>query len=290
LSVIRDNRIPKPGGGTWNAEDAQDLVQDLFVSGRVNKLVLSAADDADFLAKATVATRNMIVDRLRETGQAAVRERVIDVLNKGAFVKHRVKGEDSYGLVGQDGGERYQGNRVDLRLAADRAPVRLYPFNPDAERASSFAPREDIERLLTTVLAEAGAPVPVATLVEVVGQRVDLGRVPDQVDADPVLPMTNPEAALIGAEIADEIWARLTPTQRQLLPHLDASAREAAQDGPLKKSAMAVGRKGIVAIASEYGVDLNGADRTAVLRRLMQLHEIETGQRASLSRETGQEP
>lgn len=284
VDVTRDNRIPRPGGGPWSAEDLDDLVQEVFASGRFDKLVLSSSDDAHFRARSTVAIKHMIIDQLRESGQSALRERVVDVLNRGDFVSVG----DAYGLADHNPEDRYQAASAPLHQAAQRTPARVQPFNPNAERASSFAPRSDLEAVLTAVLQAAGAPVATTTLVQIVGYRVAVGRIPDIPDADPVVPSVTPEQTTIGNSTAYAIWEQLTPTQRRVVPLMDNSAREAAKEIGLGKTVIAEAMSGVRTVAQAHGADLDDDTQREVMRELLQL--CEGGHHDEMSRDTSQEP
>lgn len=217
LGLVRSGKYPNPWRTGWTDGDADDLAQELFASGRHNKIILTANDDQHLERLVKTALGRMVIDELRKAGFAAVRERLTDILCKGDFCKSN----DTWGLSTHDTRLVYQGDASTLKRAARGVEVAVLRVRDDSKRSSSFASREHLEALCTTVLTEASAYVPLATLLEIVEDRLGLhaSSLHEPIDDNTADHVHVPDADV--ADTVDAIWQQLEPDERKLLPYLD---------------------------------------------------------------------
>jgi hypothetical protein len=267
LGLVHSGKYPNPWRSSWTDDDADDLTQELFTSGRHNKLVLTATDDQHLERLIRKTLGRMVIDELRKVGLAALRDRLIDVLGEGEFSKVN----DMWGLPNHDPQLVYQGGVATLKGAARSVEVDVLHVRDDAKRGSSFASRDHLEALCAAVLTAAGAYVPLATLIEVVEDRLGLHAssvfepIDDSIaDRDQV-----PEVEI--AETVDAIWQLLEADERKLIPYLDPddTVRAVAAEVGFGRDKVSRLRRRIYEIMGEHLERHSDPERRAIIHRLV---------------------
>lgn len=267
LGMVRSGKYPNPWRTAWTDDDADDLAQELFASGRHSRLVLTATDDQHLerLVKKTLG--RMVIDELRKVGLAALRDRLNDVLGEGEFSKLN----DTWGLPNQDAQLVYQGGVATLKGAARSVEVEVLHVRDDSKRSSSFASRDHLEALCVAVLTEAGAYVPLATLIEVVEDRLglDASSVFEPIDDNIADRDQVPDVEIV--ETVDAIWQRLEADERKLIPYLDPddTVRAVAAEIGFGRDKVSRLRRRIYEIMREHLERHSDPERRAIIHRLV---------------------
>ena len=123
----------------------------------------------------------------------------------------------------------------DLLRAAFAVPgVWMTRWSAAAERRSPFASKDDLTRLATAVLSRAGQSVQESVLVKVLANYFGLDPAQVSMDApEASLEQSGPmdvASAVESALVADAIWVQLTEDERAVLPWLEDSLSNAAQE------------------------------------------------------------
>jgi DNA-directed RNA polymerase specialized sigma24 family protein len=231
LRLIRRGRLPlRTAGQQWEEQDADELVAEAWMSGRLRSALERATNDRQLKAYVAGTLQQQAIVMLRKSGAAALYYRVTGVLKEGPFVGHP---DDHWFTIYVELG-RYTGSNADLVAAAFRVPIKVLPQKEDA-RTTSFASREHLETLITAILERAGLPVLDNQIVEVVGERVGypVVRGLDTIDDyDPVAPepadgtdTTDEITAILelGDERVEAILELLTEEERGALPYIELS-------------------------------------------------------------------
>jgi hypothetical protein len=267
LGLVRSGRYPNPWRTGWTDDDADDLAQELFASGRHNKLVLTATDDQHLERLVNTTLGRMVIDELRKVGLAALRDRLIDVLGDAEFTKL----SDTWGLPNHDPQLVYQGSVATLKDAARGVEVDVLHVRDDSKRSSSFASRDQLEALCTAVLTEAGAYVPLATLIEVVEDRLGLhaSSVFEPIDDNIADRDQVPDVEI--ADTVDAIWQRLEADERKLIPYLDPddTVRAVAAEIGFGRDKVSRLRRRIYEIMGEQLERHSDPERRAIIHRLV---------------------
>ena len=134
----------------------------------------------------------------------------------------------------------YSGDEYVLLRAALRLDVSRRRWRPDAGREGPVADRDGALTLIHTVLSTAKSPVLWATMARVVARRFALEPLPVTVEVDVLEPRWRQGYARVEVEDqVDAVLEQLTDRERQVLPYLDMSSREAAELLPYGHSTVA---------------------------------------------------
>ncbi|MCE9621231.1 MAG: hypothetical protein K8R99_02680 [Actinomycetia bacterium] len=232
-------------------------------------MILAAKDDDHLRALVQTELRNLAIGQLRKSGRAALHDRLIDVLAKGAFVKDGA----AWRLEGHASGETYQGPRRTLLEAAFEVTVNRLYVKETSKRESSFATREQFESMLQNVLDRAGAAVSFAELKEVAQRWLNLSPPFSDISIEDEFASTD-EAPDVGSAIADQvdrIWDRIGENGRELLLYMDPEKNTS------RDTSLVVGYghdkvsriiKATKAILAEELQGLPRDEQTAIVRRL----------------------
>lgn|GEM_PF-2087544 len=218
-AIGRSGNPPPADGQGWTPPGLEDLVQEFWVSGSADKVVLGANDDRHLRALVHTEVRNIAVGELRKSGRAALHDRLVDVLGKGDFVKDG----NYWHLPDQAPGVTHQGSSRELLVAAFEVPVdRLY-VKETSKRETSFASREQFETVLQAVLERSGAGVSLAELKDVAQRWLNLHPPFSSVSIGEDLASHDEpvELSAESAEYVDQIWGRLGDDGRELLLFMD---------------------------------------------------------------------
>ena len=235
-------------GSPWTEEDTDDLVGEFCASAGFQEALLSATNDDQLRAILYTALRNINRDQHRKTERGRLRRRLIEVLrDTDRFV------EDPTGfwrLSDRPAGQVSSTRHADLVAVSWTVTPKVVVWRDDAARESPHTDGESWISLLLTVLGAADGAVDVSELADVCAKRFGLGPVshleeldlPDErepPDPDAVAPDTAVVADDEELEAAVEavvIWGQLSPGERQLLPLLLGSVRDAASETGIPKS------------------------------------------------------
>jgi hypothetical protein len=240
--LIREEarRFPSlaPAGG-WRQDDLDDLAGD-FLADRIipvtTMLIVQASDDGSAGRLLRRSIRYWLIDRVRKTGEGALRRRLEQVLTADDTFERVPVGEEGGGrwrLAGT-GVLPWSGRLADLVDAARAVPRVRIPRWSSTTRRSPVADKASIIAVARAAFQTAGGSLEIAQLTAVFAARfpvvldpviVPIPDDPDTVarDADPT-----PEELQVAADeeldsgvAAAEIVGMLSPAERRLLPHLD---------------------------------------------------------------------
>lgn len=276
--VIR--RLPNPKGTAWTADDVDDLVSSFYASPAYQHAVLNAHDDDSLRKLVYTGMANLVRAELRATDRGRLHRRIKEVLSAQGYVEHPAK----FWRRASDQPDASTALTAELLEAAWAVDVRVVRWRPDAKRKSPVVEGKSLLALLHAVFDRSHGAVHEGVLVEVLGHRLgvgpvtaieDLDLVEEHFTADPDVgpedQVLAEEAELDAAVIALELWGQLSPRERQLVPHLASSARQAAEAVGGGKSALS---EAMNRLKEKFRVVLADADddyRRHVLRELLEL-------------------
>jgi len=227
-----------PAGG-WHQDDLDDLTGDFFadrIRPVTTMLVVQAGDDASAGRLLRRSIRHWLIDRVRKTGEGALRRRLEEVLAGHDGFEQVPAGAEGAGRwrLARSGTPPWSGRLADLVEAARAVPRVKIPQWSLSARRSPVADKASIVAVARAAIQAAGGSLEIAELTAVFTARfpaaldpviVPLPDDPDLVarDADPT-----PEERQVAADeeldsgvSAEEIVGMLNPAERQLMPHLD---------------------------------------------------------------------
>ncbi len=201
----------------------------------ITALLAEADDDPSFERQLTVMVRHWLVDQVRKTDRGSVLRRLKDLLvEEDGFetVPDSVPGAGRWRVAGTDG-PPWGGRLDDLVAAAYTVPARAIRWVSE-ERRPPIAAREDLISILQTIAEAADfQSLDLHQLVAVIVRRFPATLDPEarSIDGDaqdvawdgpaPEDLLVEREEGISAAGAAAEVFARLTPSERNLLPILD---------------------------------------------------------------------
>ncbi|WP_419848825.1 hypothetical protein [Candidatus Poriferisocius sp.] len=237
LAVSVAGRFPKPDGTSWTSEDVEDLTSEFYSSAAYEHSILNAHDDESLRKLVYTGLVNLVRAKLRRTDRARLQRRLKEVISPEGYVEWPTK----FWRRRDDPPSVRAVAASDLLEAAWQVEVEVVKWRPDAKRHSPVAEKSSLLALLDAVYDQAGGAVHIDTLVEVIGQRLGVGPVAaieslDMADdrytadweSDPAEQVCEQYRELDAADTANVLWDQLSPRERQLVPHLSSSARQAA--------------------------------------------------------------
>jgi hypothetical protein len=239
--VGRSNNFPPPTGfRVWNEQAVIAAAHD-FLTGtraveRLVHLAAQAADDATFTRLLETAILNFLRDEARRTVLGRQIRRLKDVIDD----LDDVSIDGDYVFATHASREPFSGDEAGLVQAARSVSVTQRRWRPESKREGPLAAREDMIALVRAVLDAARGGVTLATLGRVVARRFDLDSLPVTVSIDALDPPSLAPYAEV--EVADQVAVildQLTVREREILPLLDLSSREAARYVDLGHSTIA---------------------------------------------------
>ncbi|WP_311208438.1 MULTISPECIES: hypothetical protein [unclassified Aeromicrobium] len=237
--LVESRNYPDPDEkGHWTDNDVAELVHDMVAAESqtvsfVDDMLASSVDE-DSLRR-VVAHRVAIAfaERARATDAGHLSGRIMKLLKDpdNPFVDI---GAGWWSDTPNREADLTTSSRDDLLRAAYAVPhVRFTRWNLDSERRAPFAPKDDLERLVTAIIDAAGGRVHKNELIAVL--KLYFGLRPETVDIDDDshvfdLPATDPDASASSdaQRWADFIWTQLEPDARRVLPYLEDSATDIA--------------------------------------------------------------
>ncbi|MCX4758593.1 hypothetical protein [Kitasatospora purpeofusca] len=241
--VRRTYGFPPPEGYTeWSDDAADDVITSMLTrEGEGRKFVTScsvlAVDEASLERLFLAAIKNFLIDEAKKTPRGKVRRRIARLMSEDPVYRKGPGSPPGWALAEHAEGAIWQGDLDDLIAQAARVTgVGITRWNH-----SGPTPKQTVHALKTIllkVLQYAQGAVREEDLAKVLQTRFELlaparfitlyadeGAVSELVEqrsadtADPVR----------GEGLAEDIWQRLSPNERLLLPYLDEDAHHAAQ-------------------------------------------------------------
>jgi len=230
-------RLPNPDGTSWTPEDVEDLTSEFYASAAYEHSILNAHDDESLRKLVYTGLANLVRAKLRRTDRARLQRRLREGILSDGYVERPTK-------IWRRRGDPPSVSTVaasDLLEAAWQVEVEVVKWRPDAKRRSPVAEKSSLLSLLDAVYDRAEGAVHIDTLVDVIGRRLGVGPVVaieslDMADdrstadweSDPAEQVCEQYRELDAADTAIVLWDQLSPRERQLVPHLSSSARQAA--------------------------------------------------------------
>jgi hypothetical protein len=251
-------RLPdlRPASGVWTGDDVEDLAHEYFTAEgeKITAYLLAAADSDGAVGRILrVSVRNWLRERARKVGTGPLRERIKKVLRNqpDAFeqVPPGMPGAEYWRLRGSEAGPTTTTTQA-LAAAAHAVRDVAIPRWRSEDRTPPFASGTDIRRILHAIFAAAAGSLSIAALVSVFAERFpralnyqdDPFDPTDDVRADP--DATDPGATVVdldesrrARDLAETIYARMSPDERDLLPVLTSKVEEQQRVTGLGRSA-----------------------------------------------------
>jgi hypothetical protein len=228
--------------GEWRQDDIDDLTGD-FLADRIlpvtTMLIAQASDDASAGRLLRRSIRHWLIDRVRRTGEGALRRRLEQVLASDDAFERAPAGAEGAGrwrLAGT-GVAPWSGRLADLIEAARGVTKVRVPQWSSSTRRSPVADKASIVAVAQAAFQAAAGSLEIGQLTAVFAARfpvvLDPVVVPIPDDQDTVARdiAPTPEELQVAADeeldsavAAAEVVGMLSPAERRLLPHLDDQA------------------------------------------------------------------
>lgn len=282
-ALVRTGRYTTPSGSrAWSSHDVDDLAADfLSASGRLTALAATATDGAHLKNLVQQGLERLVIDRLRATPRGVLRRRIQRRVRNRPDIEDVVP--NHWALLPYAAAAHWGGGANVLITAAGAVDVDPAPaWAEESARQAPATTSRTIDALCTAVLDVAASPVERPLFLTVVSERVipvDADHVMDAADMTASRSQSAEGAALEAADlqaavvVAERIWALMNEDERALLPHLADPSRQVAEAGvlDLAKSAIDTRQKKLRSTLADL---LDGVpDLTAVMGRLLALHE-----------------
>lgn len=238
--LARSGRFSSPNGSRrWHQFDIADLVGDFFASDRrAAQLAVDCIEGPHLRAKTATALTNLILDRRRATPKGTLRRRTARNLSRRTDV-HKVPPQH-WALDGFQAEMHWAGGHEPLAAAAADVQVDSGP-EWTGERSTPACTPDSLRLVCDAVLNTAASPVDRPLVLNVVTDRIipdDLDHVHANREDDEEGPASDgpaPDADLMTSideaaamTVAQGIFESTDDRDRELLPYLDLSARDAA--------------------------------------------------------------
>lgn len=263
--LIGRERLPaRDDGGSWQLDEADDLAQELWLSGRVRRAIDEATDGADLRTRLLKGLYQRAVELHRASTNGALYQRVKKIIKVGPFVE-TLAGWDVTSAAPVVPSAPVG---LSLRAVAHTIEVRKIPQQDDA-RATSFAPREHLVALVTAVLQANGAPMPLDEIVELVADRladVPHGDAISVEETDGGRADSAEDVALDHLDGRDQwaaLRAHLTPDEQCVLLYRDLPDRELGERLGFGKSKAGALKK---SVAAKLALQATGGHGNEMLR------------------------
>ncbi|MBW3702598.1 MULTISPECIES: hypothetical protein [Streptomyces] len=242
--VRRGTGFPPPEGHTaWSDDAAYDVISAMLSrEGAGQRFVTAcftqAADEASLERLFLTSIKNFLIDEAKKTPRGKLRRRIARLMGEDAAYRKLKGSPPRWALADHVEGAVWQGDLDDLiAQAAQVKGVGITRWNH-----AGPTPRQTVHALKTvllSVLRYAQGAVREEDLAKVLEARFDLleparftalyadeGTVAETVEQHAAAAAPDPT----GVEgVAEDIWQRLTPNDRLLLPCIDEDAHHAAQ-------------------------------------------------------------
>lgn len=244
--TVRSRNYPAPSGKDyWEEDEVAELVGDLVVScsdGRsfIDEMLADSIDDESLASIVANRIGIAFAERSRDSNDGQLARRVSKLLNDNKTLFHRVGATKFWTRDPSTAGDETDVTHDDLLRAAHAVPgVRHTSYNVNAERRSRYASKDDLERIATSILGRAGAPLHERVIIKVFadyfGLRPTNISIDENDDFDVAARDTNPGDAAAATIQADSIWEQLDDEQRLVVPYLEDSLTEIANELGIKR-------------------------------------------------------
>lgn len=270
--------LPRPDGSAWTPEAVADLVSSFYVKEAYHHAVLNAHDDDSLRSLVFTGLANLVRADLRRTERGRLHRRVRELLASEGFVERPTK----FWRRSDDPERASTATESDLVEATWSVDVRVVKWRADAKRNSPFAEKTTLIDLLAVIYDRSAGGLHIDVLVDVLARRLGVGptsaiegldlveeRFLEGPGAGPAEHLVDQECKLDASVAAAELWDQLSPTERALLPHLAASARETAEAVGGGKSAINEAMKRLKAKIRTVLEDWSNDDRTRILGEML---------------------
>ncbi|MFB7344786.1 hypothetical protein ACFCZ6_32560 [Streptomyces hydrogenans] len=242
--VRHSTGFPPPEGHTvWSDEAAYDVVGAMLSQEGAGQRFVTvcftqAADEASLERLFLASIKNFLIDEAKKTPRGKLRRRIARLMGEDAAYRKLKGSPPRWALADHAEGAVWQGDLDDLIAhAAQVKGVGITRWNH-----SGPTPQQTVHALKTilmSVLRHAQGAVREEDLAKVLEARFELlaparftalyadeGTVAETVERHAAAVAPDPT----GSEgVAEDIWQRLSPNERLLLPYLDKDAHHAAQ-------------------------------------------------------------
>lgn len=242
--VRRGTGFPPPEGHTvWSDDAAYDVISAMLAQEGAGQRFVTvcftqAADEASLERLFLASIKNFLIDEAKKTPRGKLRRRIARLMGEDADYRKLKGSPPRWALADHADGAVWQGDLDDLiAQAAQVRGVGITRWNH-----SGPTPNQTVHALKTVlvhVLQQAQGAVREEDLAKVLEARFELlaparftalyadeGTVAETVEQHAAAAAPDPT----GVEgVAEDIWQRLSPNDRLLLPCLDENAHHAAQ-------------------------------------------------------------
>lgn len=242
--VRRGTGFPPPEGHTvWSDDAAYEVISAMLSQEGAGQRFVTvcfakAADEASLERLFLTSIKNFLIDEAKKTPRGKLRRRIARLMGEDAAYRKLKGSPPRWGLADHAEGAVWQGDLDDLiAQAAQVKGVGITRWNH-----SGPTPQQTVHALmaiLLSVLQYAQGAVREEDLAKVLEARFGLlapARItPLFADEGTVAAIVEQHAATTAPDptgvegVAEDIWQRLSPNERLLLPYLDKDAHHAAQ-------------------------------------------------------------
>ncbi|MEV6886177.1 hypothetical protein [Streptomyces sp. NPDC051135] len=242
--VRQASGFPPPEGYTvWSDDAAYDVIRAMLSQEGAGQRFVTvcfaqAADEASLERLFLTSIKNFLIDEAKKTPRGKLRRRIARLMSEDTAYRKSSGSPPRWALAEHAEGAVWQGDLDDLiAQAAQVRGVGITRWNH-----SGPTPKQTVHALktvLSSVLQYAQGAVREEDLAKVLEARFDLlaparftalyadeGTVAELVEQHAAT--TAPDPTGVDA-VAEDIWQRLSPNERLLLPYLDEDAHHAAQ-------------------------------------------------------------
>ena len=271
-------RLPKPDGSEWTPDDVEDLTSSFYESAAYEHSLLTAHDDDSLSGLVYTGLANLVRGELRRTARGRLHRRLRELLRAEDFFERPTK----FWRRGSDPDDASISTVSELMEAAWSVDVRQVKWRADAKRNSPIAETTSLIELLDAIFDVASGALHIDVLVDVLGSRLGIGPTSaiealDLVEdlfvtecrPGPAEQLIDQESELDAAITATELWNQLSPRERELVPHLASSVRQAAGTLGRKKSSVHEAMKRLKEKIGTVLRDEGEEARASVVRELL---------------------
>ncbi|MCX4428926.1 hypothetical protein [Streptomyces mirabilis] len=242
--VRRASGFPPPEGHTvWSDDAAYDVISAMLSQEGAGQRFVTvcfaqAADEASLERLFLTSIKNFLIDEAKKTPRGKLRRRIARLMNEDTAYRKSSGSPPRWALADHAEEAVWQGDLDDLIAQAARVTgVGITRWNH-----SGPTPKQTVHALKTIllcVLQYAQGAVREEDLAKVLEARFELlaparftalyadeGTVAELVDQHAATAAPDPTGV---DGVAEDIWQRLSPNERLLLPYLDEDAHHAAQ-------------------------------------------------------------
>ncbi len=279
-AAVVAQRLPRSDGRPWTPEHVEDLVSSYYASSAYQHAVLNAHDDDSLRALVFTGLANLVRADLRRTERGRLHRRVRELLAPEGFVE----GPTKFWRRADDPESPSTATESELLEATWSVDVRMVKWRADAKRNSPFAEKASFIELLEAIYDLAAGALHIDMLVDVLARRLGVGPTSAIEDLDlveerfvaasdpgPAEHLADQERELDAAGAAAELWDQLSRRERELLPHLAATARDAADAVGGGKSAVNEAMKRLKQKIRTVLEDWSDDDRSRIIGEMLAL-------------------